>query len=814
MSRNWRNPKADDGEAGSDGEGEGEGGGASKTELMDWEQIAHSSTKDIVLFCIDAGPHMHKINPDTNVSFLHSALLAACKFQETKLIASPNDQVGILLFGTQYTEMQGFINKGPVYSHCTVLQKIAQVDVEPLVDIFDLLADDERGTQHLDRISLTAPYEKGKLFRIEHALGNAVHYMIAQGKTGYKRIFFMTNNDDPAVLKNDDTAKPIRSSSERTDATRKCLKFVNEAGLRNIELEPLFISSSEHTFEVDKFYGNVFAAYDDPLSSDPEVSSDSDDSETEDDEDEYDLLADLLPNERQPSSALKTKAQRRAERIARQSKREQREARNRSLYDCAVKMEEISQTLEERQMPKRVVFNTVMEIGEGIQLGVKGYSMFAKATRGTPVRMVEEASGYREVAAKVVPVCEDTGQILQPKKDIDTAFSFGAGAAAAGYNEAMLADQERQAGAGAGAGPSTAREAEANGDLGGLPDLGSIPGSAGRGLAKFTKEEMREMREMGLPHGIRILGFKPQSKLEFWMNTKHSVFLYPTDETYAGSKRFFASLLQSMAKKKVFGLAVCLPRAGSTPSFAAIWPREEEVSAEGVQLTAPGMFMIPLPYADDIRDNPVEMSLTPKREEVEAAAAIVKKYSYSRPFYPDTYNNPALALHYATLRAAAFDRERPMTSKIAQARQAAAAASAAGEQDGMEIDGGGGAAAVPSSSMGTLGTMLSSVRKAEVVKDDTLPEYENIDATEEEVHLIRNFNELILKAGYGSVRGAPPKFKKRDEATLKSKWASQTLSTYKVDELKAALLFYKLALTGRKAELVERLDTFLTLRWG
>ncbi|KAE8248683.1 hypothetical protein A4X13_0g5516 [Tilletia indica] len=803
MSRSWRSSNTkDEGDAGSDAEGDG--GGETRTELMDWDQIAHASTKDIVLFCIDAGPHMHKLNPDTGVSFLHSALLAAAKFQETKLITSPNDQVGIMLFGTETTNVQDHIKKGTSYSHCLVLQKIEQVDVLPLAEIYDLLADDERGKPIAQEENLGT---MSKLFRIEHALGNAVHYMIAQGKTGYKRIFFMTNDDDPTVYKEDIT-KPGKSTSERTDVIRKCLRFVNEAGHRNIELEPLFISSLNHTFDVDKFYANVFAAYDDPLSSDPEISSDSD-SDTEDEED-YDLLADLIRPTQGAPDGPKTKAQRRAARIARQSKREQREARHRSLYDCSVKLEQINQNLEERQMPKRVVFNSVMEVGEGIHIGIKGYSMFQRATRGTPVRMVESSGGVREVAAKVIPVCEDTGQLLHPKKDIETAFSFGAGAAAMGYNEALLAGRQNEASDHAGpnltafvAGGDAAGAAPTNGEL------GSIPGSAGRGLAKFTKEEMREMREMGLPHGIRILGFKPQDKLEFWMSVKHSVFIYPTDDTWSGSKRFFASLLLSMANKKVFAVAICLPRAGQVPSLAALWPREEEVSDEGVQMAAPGMFMIPLPFADDMRDPPVKMSRKPTPEEFAVAAAVVRAYTRDTEYHPDRYHNPALALHYATLRSVAFNRERPKTSKLMLGRQAADGNADGGTQ-AMDVDG----AAPDVPSTGTISSILRSITEAEELHDETLPEYENIDAAADEKKVIRRFNELILNAGYGSVRGAPPKFKKRDEAALKEKWRAQALSTYKVTELKAALEYFKQPVTGLKAELVARLEAYLVMRWS
>lgn len=36
-----------------------------------------------------------------------------------------------------------------------------------------------------------------------------------------------------------------------------------------------------------------------------------------------------------------------------------------------------------------------------------------------------------------------------------------------------------------------------------------------------------------------------------------------------------------------------------------IWIQEEELDQDGVQITPPGMHLIPLPFADEIRDPPI-----------------------------------------------------------------------------------------------------------------------------------------------------------------------------------------------------------------
>ena len=46
----------------------------------------------------------------------------------------------------------------------------------------------------------------------------------------------------------------------------------------------------------------------------------------------------------------------------------------------------------------------------------------------------------------------------------------------------------------------------------------------------FTPNEVAELRSLGLPTGIKILGFQSPQNLKFDENIRHSFFLYP-DET-------------------------------------------------------------------------------------------------------------------------------------------------------------------------------------------------------------------------------------------------------------------------------------------
>jgi ATP-dependent DNA helicase 2 subunit 1 len=119
-----------------------------------------------------------------------------------------------------------------------------------------------------------------------------------------------------------------------------------------------------------------------------------------------------------------------------------------------------------------------------------------------------------------------------------------------------------------------------------------------------TAEEVRSLRSLDLEPGLKLLGFKDRSELAFEDNVRHSLFVYPDEDMYAGSRRTFTALLSSMVKKGKIGLVRALTRRNASPSFCALLPQEE---GEGEGWAEPsGFHLIPLPFADDIRAAPVE----------------------------------------------------------------------------------------------------------------------------------------------------------------------------------------------------------------
>ena len=170
----------------------------------------------------------------------------------------------------------------------------------------------------------------------------------------------------------------------------------------------------------------------------------------------------------------------------------------------------------------------------------------------------------------------------------------------------------------------------------------------------FTPEEFLQLRNFGDPI-IRIIGFKPQSMLPIWANTKHSTFIFPTEEDYVGSTRVFSALFQKLQNSELMALAWFIPRKNATPTIAALLP----TSKHDVQ-SPQGLWIVPLPFADDIRNNPETSLLRSTDELTNAMRPVVQQLQLPRGVYDHSrYPNPSLQWHYRILQALALDEDLP-----------------------------------------------------------------------------------------------------------------------------------------------------------
>ena len=179
----------------------------------------------------------------------------------------------------------------------------------------------------------------------------------------------------------------------------------------------------------------------------------------------------------------------------------------------------------------------------------------------------------------------------------------------------------------------------------------------------FTPEEQKEMKDFG-PPGLRIIGFKPQDMLPTWASMNKSTFIYPSEEDYVGSTRVFAALWQKLLKDKKMGVAWYIARRNATPALVAILPSAERMDeATNSQVVPPGLWLYPLPYADDVRYPPeVPKPVVAPDNLVDEMRKVIQQLQLPKAIYdPSKYPNPSLQWHYRILQAMALDEEIPET---------------------------------------------------------------------------------------------------------------------------------------------------------
>jgi ATP-dependent DNA helicase 2 subunit 1 len=363
-------------------------------ELLEWDLPA---TRDTVLWLIDAGTKMHdqlvplseraegearsggddddveeEENSTPRVSLFHKALQAAYLFQRSKLVNSPADHCGILLFNTEKTDVLE-AGKNVAYPNSITVQTINQVAVPPISEIKDDLQNSlDNGPSYFRE-----KYKpNSRQSRIHHALGNAEAMMLAAGKSGSKRIFYVTNEDDP-----------MGDKKGKTEQQRLALEKVKSMIKRGIEFEPFLVSSEDNTFETVHFYGDLFCAYADEGNGAAAESIDG-----------SEAIADY----------------------------------NRKTWNATIKFDHLEQEIGTRETPKRVIFSVPMTLGKDVTIGVKGYCTIVKATKGLPVRVMameredeDDPIVYKEIITETTLNCADTGRELDKDRDVDYAFAFG-----------------------------------------------------------------------------------------------------------------------------------------------------------------------------------------------------------------------------------------------------------------------------------------------------------------------------------------------------------------------------------------------------
>ncbi|KAF5359498.1 hypothetical protein D9756_002900 [Leucocoprinus leucothites] len=394
------------------------------------------------------------------------------------------------------------------------------------------------------------------------------------------------------------------------------------------------------------------------------------------------------------------------------------------------RVEDLLDQMRIHEVPKRALFSVPLQLGEGFSIGVKGYGLVTEQKKGSYKYFVDLGDRMEVATSRTAYVDEEHQADVEKTKLV---FGVEQGASKTG-------DEEEEEESGLGFGVK-------------LAQVDQRP--------FYTAEEVRSFRTLGLEPGIRLLGFKDRDELKFGDNIKHSQFIYPDEMTYSGSKRTFSALLKSMTTKKKIGLALALTRRNATPIFCALLPQQEERVDENDLVDPPGLHVIPLPFADDIRAAPIEEAFRASDDLKDAARAWIDKLSVKNGTYPpDSYPNPALAYHNAQLQASAFREEF--------------------DPDSFED--------LTEPNIGMIhkrAGVLMKEWKLALLNDDTAN---------------------VVVPITGSKRKADSSV---DEAEIRSKYEAGNLGKLRVDQLKDFLKAKSEPISGKKADLIERVTAWL-----
>jgi len=301
----------------------------------------------------------------------------------------------------------------------------------------------------------------------------------------------------------------------------------------------------------------------------------------------------------------------------------------------------------------------------------------------------------------------------------------------------------------------------------------------------FKPEEAAALREFG-SKVLRLIGFKPRSMLPSWASVKKSVFIYPSEELFVGSTRVFSALWQKLLKDDKIGIAWFIPRVNSQPQIVAIIPSEnpDEEGAATPYLPA-GLWLYPLPFADDVRK--VDASAPPKKADELATKMreIVGNLQLPKGIYnPLKYPNPALQWHYRVLQAMALEDEVPDENDkedltIPKYRQIA-----------KRVGG----------YMAEWKELLEEKTKAFIKSRALKREAEDEDGGRPVAKRART----VPTIKEGSVSGS-----KTGNAKLKEMFENGTLKNMTVADLKDVLTSKGVSATGKKGQLLEKLEQWI-----
>lgn len=158
---------------------------------------------------------------------------------------------------------------------------------------------------------------------------------------------------------------------------------------------------------------------------------------------------------------------------------------------------------------------------------------------------------------------------------------------------------------------------------------------------------------------INLLYCIPQSALKPDMQLKDSSFLFPDDSTIVGSMSLFRCLLRQLVDKGLIAIGHMLRTAGGEARLVALYPCDEKKDAEGYMELPGGLYVIPLPFVQDIRNVTEEHNAAVEIAEsaVTSALDLVGGMQFGSSFRYTDLESPGIQYFYSMLQAIALNDE-------------------------------------------------------------------------------------------------------------------------------------------------------------
>jgi ATP-dependent DNA helicase 2 subunit 1 len=198
------------------------------------------SARDAVIFAIDVSKTMltQPTSADSKEKDSPTAAALKCAYQimQQRILSSPKDMMGVLLFGTEQSKFQDDTANsrgGLQYPHCYLLNDLDIPGAEDVKALRELVEDDEEASKLL--IPSTKPVAMSNLLFCANQI-----FTTKAPNFSSRRLFIITDNDDPHA----------GDKSARSQAAVRA-KDLYDLG---VIIELFAISQPDQVFDREKFY--------------------------------------------------------------------------------------------------------------------------------------------------------------------------------------------------------------------------------------------------------------------------------------------------------------------------------------------------------------------------------------------------------------------------------------------------------------------------------------------------------------------------------------------------------------------------------